>query len=185
MPGSGKSTVAKELSIALKMKRYYMGGIRREIAKRKGITLAELNKMAETDPTTDKEVDEYQLELAKTEDNIIIEGRTSFFFIPNSLKLFIDVDFDEGCRRIFDELQDPEKAAGRNEGDVKTFEELKRSLVERMNSDKKRYKKYYDIDNVYDKGHFDIVIDTTGHTIEQSKHKVLEAVKQAMAKKLQ
>lgn len=185
MPGSGKSTIAEELSVTLGMKRYYIGGMRREIARRKGVTLEEYNKLGETDPSTDKEVDEYQTELAKTEDNFIIEGRTSFFFIPNSLKLFIDVDFDEGCRRIFNEIQDPKKAEDRNEGDTKTLERLKKSLIERMNSDRKRYKKYYNIDDVYDKKHFDIVIDTTGRTVEQSYQTVLSAVRQVMDKKPQ
>jgi cytidylate kinase len=180
MPGSGKSTIAKELSTALGIKRYYIGGMRRDIAKRKGMTLEELNKLGETDPSTDKEVDNYQVELAKREDNFIMEGRTSFFLIPNSIKIFVDVDFDEGCRRIFKELQEPSGAAKRNETGAKTLEELKRSLAARMESDHKRYKKYYNMDNVYDRRHFDIVIDTTGCTIKQSYEKVLSAVKRAM-----
>lgn len=60
----------------------------RHSAKR-GMTLAEYNKLGETDPSTDIEVDEYQKKLGETEDNFIIEGRTSWHFIPHSLKFLL------------------------------------------------------------------------------------------------
>ena len=53
MPGSGKSTVAKILSKKLRMSRYYMGGIRREMARKMGLTIDELNKLGERDPSSD------------------------------------------------------------------------------------------------------------------------------------
>jgi cytidylate kinase len=39
--GSGKSTIAKMLAKKLNWPHYYMGGLRRETAKKKGLTLAE------------------------------------------------------------------------------------------------------------------------------------------------
>ncbi len=183
MPGSGKSTIAERLSHELGMKRYYIGSMRREIARRRGMTLEEFNRLGETDQSTDKEVDDYQVELSKKEDNIIIEGRTSFFLIPESLKLFIDVDMEEGASRILNELRDSSKAATRNEAIPNTLEEMKRSLRERLESDRKRYKKYYGIEDTYDKRHFDIVINTTGKTPDKSFKEVLDAVKASMSKR--
>ena len=90
-PGSGKSTVAQMLADKLSWPRYYMGGLRREAAKKRGLSLAEYNKLGETDIKTDKEVDEYQRELGEKEDNFVIEGRTSWYFIPHSLKIYLDV----------------------------------------------------------------------------------------------
>jgi cytidylate kinase len=56
-PGSGKSTIAQELAKKLKAKRIYVGEIRREIARKKGLTLAELNKYAEKHPETDVDIE--------------------------------------------------------------------------------------------------------------------------------
>ena len=40
-PGSGKSTVAKIIVETLNAERIYVGGIRRELAREKGMTLQE------------------------------------------------------------------------------------------------------------------------------------------------
>ncbi len=180
MPGSGKSTLAERLSAALGMKRYYIGAMRREIARRRGMTLEQFNRLGETDPSTDREVDEYQVKLAKREDNIIIEGRTSFFLVPDSLKIFVDVDFNEGCARILKELQDTAGAGQRNETGAKTLDGLEASVRARLESDRLRYKKYYDMDDVYDRRHFDLVIDTTGRTPDETYEKALSMVRAAM-----
>ncbi len=162
------------------MKRYYIGSMRREMARRRGMTLEKFNLLGETDPSTDKDVDDYQIELSKSEDNIIIEGRTSFFLIPKSLKLFVDVDPDEGAARILKELHDSSKAASRNEVIPDTLEDMKRSLHERLESDRKRYKKYYGIEDAYDKRHFDIIIDTTGRSPDESFKAALDMVNSAL-----
>ncbi|MCX6797924.1 MAG: AAA family ATPase [Candidatus Falkowbacteria bacterium] len=51
--GSGKSTIAESLADKLNWPRYYMGGLRRAAAKKRGLTLAEYNKLGEVDPKTD------------------------------------------------------------------------------------------------------------------------------------
>ncbi|MBW2988445.1 cytidylate kinase family protein, partial [Candidatus Woesearchaeota archaeon] len=153
-PGSGKSTIAKELSKILGYKRYYIGGMRREIARKLGITLAELNKRDEEEFFSDRIVDERIVEIAKNEDNVIIEGRTAFYFVPYSVKVFLDVDLREGARRIYQHSK--EKA--RPEESYPSVEETYNAVCERMESDKRRYSKYYGFD-CYDTSHYDIVID--------------------------
>ena len=44
-PGSGKSVVADILAEKLNLKRYSVGNYRREMAKKRGMTLAEFNKL--------------------------------------------------------------------------------------------------------------------------------------------
>ncbi|MFH1364907.1 MAG: AAA family ATPase, partial [Candidatus Aenigmatarchaeota archaeon] len=80
--GSGKSTISKLLAERLGYKHYSIGEIRRKMAVDRGMTLAELNKLGEKEDFTDKEVDKFQEELGKKEDNFVIDGRTSFHFIP-------------------------------------------------------------------------------------------------------
>jgi predicted cytidylate kinase len=157
-PGSGKSTVAQMLVDKLGWPRYYMGGLRREIAQKRGLTLEEYNKLGETDISTDKEVDEYQKKLGETQDNFIIEGRTSWYFIPHSLKIYIDVSPEVGARRIFDSLQ---KKNDRNEADnLSTWQDVMVSAKARVESDRRRYRQYYNID-AYDPKNYDFYIDST------------------------
>mgnify|MGYP001582568055 FL=1 len=172
-PGSGKSTVAKILEKKLGLKRYYMGGLRREAARKKGITLEELNKLGETDPSTDKIVDDLLFKLGKTEDNFIAEGRTAFYFIPNSIKFFLDIDLKEGARRTFEEKK---KGSDRNETITKTVEEELELHKERIENDRRRYKKYYGFD-CYDTSKYDFVIDTTNLSPEEVAEKMMKLIK--------
>ncbi len=173
-PGSGKSTIAKMLSAELAWPRYYIGGLRREAALKRGLTLAEYNKLGETDPATDKEVDEYQRELGQKEDNFVIEGRTSWYLIPHSLKIYLDVSLEEGARRIFGSLQ---KSNDRNEGNnLNSVEAVVESNKKRIASDNARYRKYYDID-VYDFKNYDFYLDTTNLTPDEVFQSVYSFVK--------
>lgn len=176
-PGAGKSTVAKILAKKLGLKRYYIGGIRREMAAKRGLSLEEYNLLGETDSSTDIEVDNYQKKLGKKEDNIIIEGRTSYFLIPDSLKVYLKVSLDEGAKRIINHMKTKE-GAKRNETKEKhelSIEEMKEKLINRKKSDVFRYKKYYDQD-VFDLSHYDLVIDTTNISVEQVVNKLLDKI---------
>lgn len=174
MPGSGKSTVAKMLSARLGMKRYYVGGMRREIARSRGMTIEELNVLGEKEDWTDRQVDDFQRELGKKEDNFIIEGRTSFFLIPQSLKVFLNVDFPVGAKRIYDDVMSNKDK--RNEGRYKTVGDAARAIRKRLESDIRRYKKYYRMD-IYDLSHYDLVIDTTKLTPEEVADRIEAAMK--------
>jgi CMP/dCMP kinase len=162
--GSGKSTVAKKLANKLNWPRYYMGAMRREAAAKRGMTLAEYNKLGEVDFSTDKEVDEYQRELGEKKDNFIIEGRTSWYFIPHSFKIYLEVELEVGAKRIWNHLKMDNK---RNEDiNLRNIQEMIESLKKRQISDKKRYLKYYNI-NVNDKKHYDFILNTTNLSIEE------------------
>lgn len=165
-PGSGKSTLAKLLASRLGYAHYYIGGLRRKMAEERGMTLQELNALGETESWTDSEVDEYQKKLGETEDNFIIEGRTSFFLIPHSLKIFIDVDERVGAERVYHDLQLPDNA--RNEdAHLDSVEAVLRSHHKRIASDRARYEKYYGID-VYDPKHYDFILDTSTLDVDSS-----------------
>ncbi|MFA5754082.1 MAG: cytidylate kinase family protein [Patescibacteria group bacterium] len=178
--GSGKSTIAERLSKELGWPRYYMGGLRREAAQRRGLTLAEYNKLGENDSQTDFEVDEYQKKLGEEHDNFIIEGRTSWYFIPHSLKIYLDVQEDEGIKRVFGHLQ--QKNERNEDKDLNSFEDVKESARQRFASDRLRYQKYYGID-VNDKSHFDFCLDTTNLNPDQAYQAVYDYVSANLDKK--
>ena len=179
--GSGKSTIASMLAEELGWPRYYMGGLRREAAQKRGLTLAEYNKLGETDPTTDLEVDRYQEELGKTQDNFVIEGRTSWYFIPQSFKIFIYVSEEEGARRIFAQLQAKSSEMRNNEDDFATYDEVLASVRQRRASDDKRYRQYFGID-VYNMSNYDFCLDTTNLTKEEVFDRVLSEVRKNIDK---
>ena len=177
--GSGKSTIAKKVAEKLGWPHYYIGGIRRQKAQEKGMTLAEYNKLGENTPETDYDVDEYQKKLSLENDNFVIEGRTSWHIIPNSLKIYLDVAEMEGAKRVYNELSEN---SNRNEAkDLNSVEDVLKSHRERKNSDILRYKKYYNID-VYNTKNFDFVLDTTDLTREQVFENTYDFIKKQLEK---
>lgn len=172
LPGSGKSTVAKILAENLGFERIYMGGIMRKLADRKGVSILELMKQAETDSSIDEEVDEMVSDYGRTKDNFIIESRTAFHFISDSLKIFIKVDLVEGARRIFPDLMKEERG---EEDKASSAENLAKMLKERSAIDKERYKKYYGIDYT-DETNYDLVVDSTSLTPEEVVDKIMAEV---------
>ncbi|MBU4492876.1 MAG: (d)CMP kinase, partial [Nanoarchaeota archaeon] len=134
----------------------------------RGISIWELNKLGEEDPSTDLEPDKFAEEKGKKEDNFVMVGRTSFHFIPHSVKIFLDVAPEVGAKRIFNHQ--------RNEEKYKDLKQAIKKANERHKSDDKRYKKYYNLD-VFGMSNYDFVIDTTNLTIEQAAEKIIEKIR--------
>lgn len=177
LPGSGKSTVAKMIAEKIDFERIYMGNIMRKIAENKGMTLLELSKQAETDSSIDEEVDKMVTDFGRTKDNFIIESRTAFHFIPESLKIFVKVDLKEGAKRIFHDLMKEE----RNEEDkASSAEKLTKVLEKRMEADRDRYKKYYGIDYI-EESNYDVVVNSTDLTPEEVVDKIMVEIERRIA----
>lgn len=169
LPASGKSVVAERLSERLGMKHYSAGGIMRKLALEKGITLDRLKSLRWKSRKIDKEVDEYQAKLGREEDNFIIDGRTSFHFIPNSFKVFFTVRLKVAAERLL-------KDKGRKgESRYKTVEGAMEGIRKRMEDDRKIYKEYYGIDCT-DASNYDAVIDTSDLAIGEVVDEVVKAL---------
>ncbi len=179
-PGSGKSTVAKILVQKLSAERIYVGGIRRELAKKKNMTLAELNEYAlshpETDIDVDKEAAAQALKLEKAGKVVIVEGRTQFHFIPQSIKIFLKVNLDEAAKRIWKDLQQKETKLQRNEGNINSLAAMKKEIMKREDNDAQRYKKYYRLD-VHNESQYNLIVDSTNTTPDQVVEKILKFIK--------
>ncbi len=177
-PGSGKSSIAKALAAELGYQRYYMGQVRRDLAKQQGMTLAELNALGEKEDWTDRQVETEVQRLGRAQDNFIIESRTAWHFIPQSLKIFLDVSLMVGAERIFKHLQKAD--AERNEAaSLTSVRDVERANQERIASDTRRYQKYYGLD-VLNPSNYDLWLDTTHLSQTQVYERVLSFVKQAL-----
>ncbi len=171
-PGSGKSTVARILAKKLRLKHYSSGDFMREMAKKRNLTLEGLGNLAKTDPSIDKALDERQIQLGKKEDNFIIDGRLSFHFIPHSIKIYIDVDLNEGSRRILNDIN----SGLRKEEQAKNIQEMVKKTIARKKSETERYQKYYHLDPSQ-KSNYDLVLDSTNSTAEEVAEKIIKFVR--------
>ncbi len=145
--GSGKTTVAKLLAKKLNFKYISMGEIFRQIAKERNLSLIELSKLAEKDPSIDFEIDERQKRIAQEENDIIIDSRLGAWFLNCDLKICLIAPIEVRAKRVA-------------EREGKNYEEALREIMERERSEALRYKKYYNID-VNNIEIFDLIINTT------------------------
>jgi CMP/dCMP kinase len=164
--GSGKTTIAKIISEKIGFPRYTTGEIFREMAKKRGMGVVDYAKLGETDPNIDKEIDDYVIKLSKEQDNFILDSRVAWHFIPNSLKIYLSVDENEGAKRIYKEI-----LGKNNRNETKkppaSVEYVLGKVRERREADDKRYLKYYGI-SIRDKNNYDFVLDTTTISAEEA-----------------
>ena len=147
-PGSGKSTVAKAISIEFDIEYISGGVIFRGIADGRGISVGELNKIAESDDLIDRELDQNIEKIAQTLDDAVIESRLAGWMAGENadIRIWLDAPIEIRSERIV-----------RREGG--SVEKILRETAEREMSEKKRYKEYYDID-FEDLSIYDCVVDT-------------------------
>ena len=148
--GSGKTTVAGQLAAHARAELFSTGGIQRQLAAARGITTLELNRLAETDPSIDRQIDGYLQTLPKG--NLVVESRMAWRFVPNARKIFLYVLKQEAAHRIL--------SAKRNDESYQLLDDAVLQITERRKSELKRFQKYYHV-NIDDLRNYDRVIDTT------------------------
>jgi cytidylate kinase len=171
-PGSGKTTIANLLAQKLNYKHYSTGNYMRKMAQNYDMTFEEFNRYAEKNRKIDDELDSWQTEIGKKQDDFVIDARLAWHFIPKSIKVFFKCDSDVATKRIFlDTSEEREK-----EKKLSNIEDKKKQIKIRKASEKNRYKNLYNL-NVYNLDNYDIVIDTTNLNIQQVLQKLLNQIK--------
>ncbi len=133
------------------------------------MTIIELNKIAETDPGIDKELDDWQKKMEKKKDEeFVLDSRLGFHFIPSAMKIFLKAELNARAQRIFNRIRLTEE----NTTLKKTMENIKR----RQTLDRHRYIEKYGVDYL-DFSKYDLVLDTTKMKPEQVAEKIIEFVK--------
>jgi len=154
--GSGKSSTAKKVASMLCLDHFSSGDFLRQVAQSRNMSIKELMIAAESDSEIDLEIDNILKEKAK-EDNLIIDSRLAFHWIPDSFKVYLEIDPDIAVERMFYDLETNESR--QNSEHSKNMEEMKEQMIARHESDIKRYKKLYNVNHT-DHKQFDLVIDT-------------------------
>lgn len=150
LPGSGTSTVAREVAQRLGIERLDGGSVFRAMAAERGRSLADFGAEAEAEPGTDLELDRRLAERARQGD-VVLESRLAGWIATNeglgALRVWLACDDHERDRRV-----------GTRDG--QSVEEAAAANRAREASEAARYAAYYGID-LGDLSIYDLVIDTT------------------------
>lgn len=174
LPGSGKSSTARGVAEALGYRHFSSGDLFRAMAKERGISIEEINHRAELESEIDHAVDGRLREM-KSETDLVIDSRTAFHWIPKSFKVFLKVDPRVAAERTFAHMQE----GGRISQDAASAEEVYQKTLARTASEIKRYNLLYSV-NYTDENHFDLVIDTTKHPLDEVVRMIVEAYKKRL-----
>lgn len=171
-PGSGKSSTAKRVAQALEYQHRSSGDFMRMMAAKRNMSLDELTRIATTDPSVDKEIDDMVRE-AGTENNIVIDSRLAFHWIPDSFKVLLTIDAHVAAQRTFIHIH----TAGRLSETASSVEEVYTNMVARIESECTRYQNYYGLD-YRDPKQFNLALDTALHPLDEVVGMVIKAYKE-------
>ena len=160
-PGSGKSSTADRVAELLGYTRYSAGDLVRTQIRKKKITLDTFNKMAVSDHSLDHAIDE-ELRNLREQKDIVIDSRLGFYWIPESFKVYLDLDMDVATARIYKDAVSNE-LRGSGEGESNTIQDVQRQVLARLANEKGRFKALYGV-NPYSNANFDLIINTSRHS---------------------
>lgn len=166
-PCTGKSTTAEIFVEKYKFKRVYAGAIFKQVARELGVDITDLAS-SEQILSIDIEVDNQlkQLYESSKDENILIESRTSWSFMPEAFNVFIDVSDDVMAERLFKSSRSELERGS-------SVKEAKEKVVKRYMSDVNRYKKLYNID-CDNLNNYDLVVDNSVMSPEETADKIYE-----------
>lgn len=155
-PGSGKSTASKAIANQLNFKHFSSGDFFRAVGKERGIDVFQTNLVAEQESEIDHLVDEKLRILGANEDNMVIDSRMAWHWMPYSFRVYLDLDLLIAAERILESLDDARMDV---EDIPESPAEYAARLQDRLDSESRRYRALYDV-NPYNPANYDLVIDT-------------------------
>ena len=162
LPGSGKSSTAKGVAQALGYGHFSSGDLFRKMAEERGLSVEEINVTAEKQKEIDLEVDKLLVAMGKEKNNLVIDSRMAFHWIPDSFKVFLDLNLHVAAERTFAQIQ----KEGRASQAGSSLDEVYANTVQRMESERKRYRDLYGVE-VTDTSQFDLVVNTETNNLER------------------
>lgn len=132
----------------------------RRVLAREGMSLEEYNRRAEDEHDLDDKVDE-ELRSLRTNKDVVVDSRLGFYWIPESFKVYLDLDLEIATARIFKDAVNNKKRSGAGEGGS-SLPDVARQVRMRMQDEQQRFRALYGVDP-YNTRNFDLVIDTSRH----------------------
>ena len=163
LAGTGTTTAAELLSEKLGIDYVSAGYVFREMAREHDMSVLEFSEFAEGNDEIDKEIDKRQAELAKSADNLIVEGRLSAYFVEADLKLWLVTPFDIRSSRIA-------------ERESKSVDVASEEIISREKSEALRYKDIHNID-ISNMSIYDLIINTGTFDPEKVSEIILTTLK--------
>jgi CMP/dCMP kinase len=160
-PGSGKSSTADRVAELLSYTRHSSGDIVRKILSKKHMTLAQYNEHAKTNHDLDELVDE-QLRNLRTLSDIVVDSRLGFYWIPESFKVYLDLDIDVATVRIYSDAASNKNRKDAGEGST-NLADVAMQVQHRIQDEQQRFRALYHVDP-YSYEHFDLIVDTSRHS---------------------
>lgn len=161
-PGSGKSITSKKLARELGFEHFSSGDLFRKLGEEQGLDVLHTNLNAEQNKSIDLAVDAKLREIGETQDNLVIDSRTAWHWMPQSFKVFLNLDLDVAAQRIIANMDEERMKSENVPGDNHAYA---LQLQERLDSETRRYKSLYEIDP-YDTANYDLVVDTDKNSID-------------------
>lgn len=178
--GSGKSSTAKLIASKLGYKHFSSGDFMRNMAQERNLSLEELSALAEKDDSIDRAIDAANAKVGQG-DNLVIDSRLGFHFIPASFKVYLELKSEISAKRA---LADAAKNPNRHKeimGGMQSIDDAARAIQGRFQSENKRYHSIYGIDQT-DQNQFNLVIDTESIPVEGVADKILEEYQKWLVK---
>ena len=153
LPGSGTSTLCRELGVRLQWNLMNAGDVFRQMAEQMGISLQELGRLAESDDDIDTELDKRMIIGAQESEGVIIEGRVTGWMASrhrlSAYRVWVDAPQEVRASRV-----------AKREG--KDLGVANREMIAREQSEATRYEAVYQID-LADFSIYHLVIDSGQH----------------------
>ena len=172
-PGSGKSTTSKMLASSLGYKHFSSGDLFRRIAKERGVDVYQINLIAEKERDIDHQVDKKLQEIGENENELVIDSRMAWHWMPKSFKVYLDLDLEIAATRILTTMDDNRK---KSESIPDKPSEYAGRLQLRLDTENKRYMSLYN-QNPHDISNYDLVVDTYKNNPAQVLEIILSSYK--------
>lgn len=167
--GSGKTTISTLIRDKLGYERYSTGEYQREIAKKLGVTMVEMNEIMNGNSSYDHMIDTTveRISIERADDKLIFDSRMAWHFAVKSFKIFVSIDPNIAGERVF--------RSPRAEEPYRSAEEAAEQLVVRSNAENLRFRSMYGVDN-YDYANYDLILDTSYSELSDYLPIITEAI---------